>query len=167
MKLSKGDSKKSIFREVNNIFNIDFNKSDRAAIATRVEKMTHFIKDRKFTSYKEKLKFNKQEFFYDVVDLDNINIDNINNILKRWSVNKDLNEYHSTVKFLENEIKEKSEALKKLKKNELERICKEYFKNDYERRFKVTIQTMISALVGEENVLQEITNFKRLQRVSI
>lgn len=53
-----------------------------------------------------------------------------------------------------------------MKRNELDRICKEYFKNDYERRFIVPLETMLSALVGEEKLLYEMSNYKRMQRVN-
>lgn len=165
MKLTTGDSKRSIFKDVKNLFSTDLSLYDKNCIATRIEKMTHLIKDRKFSYYREMLRAKKQDFFINVVDLDNINIDKINYILKKWSSDKDLNEYHSTVKFLEDEINEKTDTLKKMKRNELDRICKEYFKNDYERRFKVPIETMLSALVGEENLLYEVSNYKRMLRV--
>ncbi len=42
-----------------------------------------------------------------------------------------------------------------LKKNEIIRITKEFLENDYERRFKVTFNVVLSALVGEYNMLKE------------
>jgi hypothetical protein len=165
MKLTTGDSKKSIFKEVRNMINTDFVKQGKNAIVSRVEKMTHLIRDRRFSSYKDIFKNKNTNIFLNVVDLDNLKLDTINYILNTWSVDKDLNENYSTIKFLEDELKAKTEELKQMKKNELERICREYFKNDYERRFKVPIEVIMSALVGDENLLFEIGNYKRLQRV--
>ncbi len=163
--MTSGDTKKSIFREVKNLFSTDLSNYDKKFIVNRVEKMTRLIRDRKFSSYKELVKAKKQDFFLNVVDLDNVNIDKINYILKMWSVDKDLSEFYSTLKFLEDEIKEKTDSLKQMKRNELDRIYREYLKNDYERRFKVPIEIMLSALVGEENLLYEVANYKRMQRV--
>jgi hypothetical protein len=79
--------------------------------------MTHLMKERKFSSYRELMKTRKHDTFIDVVYLDNINVDTINYILTKWSADKDLNEYSSTVKHLEIEVKEKTEALKQIKRN--------------------------------------------------
>ena len=42
-----------------------------------------------------------------------------------------------------------------LKKKEMNRIIKEFLENDYERRFKVTYEIVLSALVGEYNMIRE------------
>ncbi len=165
MKLSTGDTKKSIFRDVKNIFDTDFKRFNKNAIAIRVEKMTDLIKERRISSLRETLKNSKRDTFINEIDLDNINVDTINFILNQWNSDKDLNEYNSTVKYIEFEISNKTETIKQMKRNELNRVCKEYFKNDYERRFKVPIETIIAALVGEENFIYEITNYKKMQRV--
>lgn len=44
-----------------------------------------------------------------------------------------------------------------LKRNEMNRLIKEFNMNDYERRFKTTRFIVISALIGEENTNMEIT----------
>jgi len=48
-----------------------------------------------------------------------------------------------------------------MKKAEMERINKEFYSNDYERRYNITLEGMISAIVGEDNVLEEIGKQRR------
>ena len=43
----------------------------------------------------------------------------------------------------------------------MERINKEFYSNDYERRYNITLEGMISAIVGEDNVLEEIGKQRR------
>jgi len=51
-----------------------------------------------------------------------------------------------------------------MKKSELDRINKEYLINDYERRFKVPHEVIISALIGEDNTSNEYARQKREQK---
>jgi hypothetical protein len=52
-----------------------------------------------------------------------------------------------------------------IKRTEMDRVFKEFLTNDYERRFKVTKNIVISALIGEENVTDELTRQAREQKV--
>jgi hypothetical protein len=52
-----------------------------------------------------------------------------------------------------------------LRRNEMNRIMKEFNTNDYERRFKTTRFSVISALMGEENTIAELNRQKREQKV--
>jgi hypothetical protein len=52
-----------------------------------------------------------------------------------------------------------------MKRNELNRINKEFYTNEYQRRFNVTQEEMISALIGVDNTSNEIIRQKREQRV--
>lgn len=55
--------------------------------------------------------------------------------------------------------------LAEIKKNELIRINFEFIKNNYERRFNISHEEIISVIVGEENALNEITKQKRELKV--
>jgi hypothetical protein len=51
------------------------------------------------------------------------------------------------------------------KNEELERISKEFLMKDYERRFSISIDQVISALIGEDQTAAEFAHQGRLQRV--
>lgn len=51
------------------------------------------------------------------------------------------------------------------KKRELNRISKEYLTNDYERRYNVPQETVISAICGEDNMNAEYSRLIREQKV--
>ena len=71
-----------------------------------------------------------------------------------------------------NEMKEREKKLSNiqnflahLKKTEINRIMFEYMKKDYQRRFSVTHEEIISVIVGEDNTPSELTKIKREQNV--
>jgi len=53
------------------------------------------------------------------------------------------------------------------KKRELNRISKEYLTNDYERRYNISQETVISAICGEDNMNAEFSRLIREQKVFI
>ena len=55
--------------------------------------------------------------------------------------------------------------IKNLKINELNRINKEFLLNDYERRFEVNLEKIISVLMGEEFISKEFSLKLTKQRV--
>ena len=66
---------------------------------------------------------------------------------------------------LEKEYDSFKGVLKKLKREELDRLCKEFLVNDYERRFNVNQTSIISAIAGEENVNKELFRQNKEERV--
>ena len=60
---------------------------------------------------------------------------------------------------------DKKENIKKIvhnmKKTEMNRIFNEYLKNDYFKRFKVEKTVVLSALIGEDNVMPELNKHAR------
>jgi len=66
------------------------------------------------------------------------------------------------------EIKESDlkNCLREMKTAELERINNEFLTKGYERRFNVTLEIVISAIVGESNAGTELIKLSRLQKVS-
>lgn len=61
-------------------------------------------------------------------------------------------------------ILNKSEILF-LKRNEINRINKEYLTNDYERRYGETQNIIVAAIFGEDNMSAEYSRILREQRV--
>ncbi len=49
----------------------------------------------------------------------------------------------------------------KLRKKEMDRIFEEYLRNDYFQRFKVEKNVVLSALIGEDNILPELNKQMR------
>jgi hypothetical protein len=103
------------------------------------------------------------------------------NVIEQYKEDNILDlEQNFTMKTIENYIKEKSlldketgrlmgivqeydqketvlrELLEKLKLNELNRLLKEFFRHDYERRFNTNRNFVIAALIGEENTQNEL-----------
>jgi len=71
--------------------------------------------------------------------------------LKNKNELEDLEVYLQLKKLKECILKE----IEILKKKEMNRIMREFLENDYERRFKVSFEIVLSALVGEYNMLRE------------
>ena len=58
---------------------------------------------------------------------------------------------------LEHKVNQLKERMDELKVQELSRVFKEFIQYDYEKRYRVTIETMTSALVGEEMTLLDLS----------
>ena len=82
------------------------------------------------------------------------------NVIKKLDDEKKIknkNEQENLEVFLQ--LKKLKECILKeieiLKKKEMNRIMREFLENDYERRFKVSFEIVLSALVGEYNMIRE------------
>jgi hypothetical protein len=53
------------------------------------------------------------------------------------------------------------------KRAELSRISKEFLTNDFERRYNVSQNSVVSAICGEDNMNQELSRVMREQKVII
>ena len=84
---------------------------------------------------------------------------------KKGEINQNTLENVNLIKELENEESELKSKISSLKRNEMERIFKEYLFHDYERRFNTKKQVIISALIGEENTIKELGRQSRERRV--
>jgi len=51
-----------------------------------------------------------------------------------------------------------------LKSNELIRIINEFIHNDYQRRFNVKLETVVAAIIGEDNLINEMPKLKEIQK---
>jgi hypothetical protein len=69
------------------------------------------------------------------------------------------------IRDLEKQHQEIKEELNELKQKELKRINKEFLINDYKRRFNVSQETVISAIIGEDNAANELIKQMRDQKV--
>jgi hypothetical protein len=97
-------------------------------------------------------RYKKENNLYD----ENLNIKKIQDLMKnRAGLADDKIEYIKTVQDLESDIKTLQSEMQIMRRNELDRINKEFYTNDYERRFKVNLEGIISALIGEDNTPNE------------
>ena len=96
---------------------------------------------------------------------DNLNMKKIELIMqKKGQLGEDAIEYIKTVTDLETQLKNLQLFMINMKRNELSRVNKEFYTNDYERRYKVSQEIMISSLIGEDNTPNELSRQKRDQR---
>jgi len=68
------------------------------------------------------------------------------------------------VKELQNSINDLKLKLERLKSKELKRINKEFLSNNYQRRYNITQEEVISAIVGEDNTIKEYAKFVKDQK---
>ena len=92
--------------------------------------------------------------------IDNFKLDYPKNILSDEST-KIIKE----IKKLEKSEEEITKEMHNLRTNELKRINKEFLINDYTRRFKITQESVISALIGEDLTESEYNILKKEQNV--
>jgi hypothetical protein len=96
---------------------------------------------------------------------DNLNMKKIEQIMKKkGQLGEDAMEYIKCVTELESQLKNIQNLMMTMKKTELARVNKEFYTNDYERRYKVSQENMISALIGEDNTPNELSRQKRDQK---
>ena len=87
----------------------------------------------------------------------------VQEIVKKSEIHISQNQMEKLIKYFSlckrrDEIKEFQE---KLKKKEMNRNFEEYLKNDYFQRFKVEKNVVLSALIGEDNILPELNKQMR------
>lgn len=68
------------------------------------------------------------------------------------------------IKLLDKTIKEFKEGMDARKKEELDRLNSEFFKNNYQRRFGVSQEIVISAIIGEDFMIHELFREKKKQK---
>jgi uncharacterized radical SAM superfamily protein len=67
------------------------------------------------------------------------------------------------INIIKNEIENLDNEIKQLKKDEIKRIFNEFFKNNYKERFKVIIDIVLSALIGENEKDKELIKYTKFQ----
>jgi hypothetical protein len=106
-----------------------------------------------------------------------INKDELNELYTIKSVSKQLDivrsssqhsmEMFSKLKELENNLKLIHKEIEEIKNKELKRISNEFLTNEYGRRFGVSEENVISAMIGEENAYEEYGKFIKEQKVLV
>ena len=92
-------------------------------------------------------------------------IDNIINEGSNSVIDNNTNKYIQTIQNKKNYIKGIQSHIDELKNNQLERINKEFLNNNYQRRFNVPLFVVVSALVGEERLEQEMSKIQKESRM--
>ncbi len=127
-----------------------------------------------FDTYEQfKLRRDQDEINGKVTNLSNPNyippvlkLKDVQDIVKKSEIHISHSQMEKLIKYFSlckrrDEIKNFRE---KLKKNEMKRIFEEYLKNDYYQRFKVEKNVVLSALIGEDNILPELNKQMRLAK---
>jgi hypothetical protein len=100
---------------------------------------------------------------------ENLSIKQISSMLQNskniMNLDQDSFVYLKAIKQLENEEANISKTLNEMQRAELMRINNEFLFNDYERRFKVTQEEVVSALIGEDYTPFEYNKLIREQKV--
>ena len=86
---------------------------------------------------------------------------NKNNSISKLK-NKDAVELIEEYKNLNKKLKEMKKMQEKNKKNEMDRIFNEYLRNNYYQRYNVEKNVVLSALIGEDNINNELN--KQIKR---
>ena len=90
----------------------------------------------------------------------------ISKIIDKKNMNykkKDISE-PDTIEVLKKRIKETEAEVDTMKKNETNRIFKEFITNDYQNKYNVTIDVILSALFGEHKKNIELNRFIRFKK---
>ena len=104
--------------------------------------------------------FNKQ------MDEPKYNIKNIGEYLSRnEKLGEESFELIHKIKELEILYEKNKKHLTEMKRQELDRIAKEFLLNDYERRYNVSHKVVVSAIAGEDNSTIELIRHSREQKV--
>jgi hypothetical protein len=97
---------------------------------------------------------------------DKINIRKIEEFInKRDKVAEENGDLINKIQGLQALYDKSRKELSQMKRNELNRIGREFLLNDYERRYKVSQNIIISAITGEDNTSTELARQNREQKV--
>lgn len=103
------------------------------------------------------------------IDDDNSNKFSMKNLVetinKREKLDEGAMEMVNVISELESQLEKLKREAKGMKRRELSRIGKEFISSDYERRFKIDLQSLISALVGEDNSHSEMNSLMKEKKV--
>ena len=80
-----------------------------------------------------------------------------NNDNKKKEINEELLELYNKRKEIENNYIKLKNDIQNMIKNELDRLCKCFYKEDYAAKYNVDQNTVISAIIGEENARNELS----------
>jgi hypothetical protein len=150
-----GNKEKLLLMEDNNspLYNKDYSifKTTKTSPSNNNENLDEYIYK---NSKKKKYKINEFEKYFELSNKPNNNIYRGNDTLK--------SDEYQTYFNLSNNLFELKQEKDKLKLNEMDRIFKEFQKNNYKQRYQVEKKVVISALIGEDNLETEM--FKQSKR---
>ena len=99
-------------------------------------------------------------------NLININLKKIEEVFSSKNIlNDELKHFLFKLKEMEKKYEDEKFQLAIKRKNELNRIGREFLLNDYKRRFNTDLRTVISAIAGEDSVNYEILKLERDKKV--
>ena len=95
-----------------------------------------------------------------------LKLKDVQEIIKNSEIHISPSQMEILIKYLSLNAKRKDikKIQHKLRKNEMDRIFEEYLRNDYYQRFKVEKNVVLSALIGEDNILPELNKQMRQAR---
>jgi hypothetical protein len=106
-------------------------------------------------------KFKEENFIIEKITLKSVE----EFLSKRVKIDDETNEFVAHIKSYEKVEDELKKQLEQMKRSEMDRLFKEFMKNDYERRYNTTRNIVISALIGEENMVNELSRQMRVSKV--
>jgi len=150
---------------INNSFNIGKNRNKNKTFFQSIQNQKLNLNS--FKKFQHKNNFSNDLFDNNLFELTstvpNLKLNEMEKLIKNRK-RKITDEQMKKLIEYQNKIKEK-ENLKNfyenLKKNEMNRIFDEYLKNNYYQRFKVEKNVVLSALIGEDNILPELNKQAR------
>ena len=149
------NKEKHLLMEDNNShsYNKDYSifKTTKTSPSNNNENLDEYIYK---NSKKKQYKINEFEKYFELNNKSNNKICKLNDTLKT-------DEYQAYFN-LSNNLFELKQEKDKLKLNEMDRIFKEFQKNNYKQRYQVEKKVVISALIGEDNLEAEM--FKQSKR---
>ena len=126
-----------------------------------------------YLQYKIRRDQNGENFHSKNINLSNSNLippvlklKDVQEIIKNSEIHISPSQMEILIKYLSLNAKRKDikKIQHKLRKNEMDRIFEEYLRNDYYQRFKVEKNVVLSALIGEDNILPELNKQMRQAR---
>lgn len=161
MSLEINDIRNEIIKEKTILKGSFGNKNNNKPVdlfKTKLEQQKNLYKERKYYAI---------EYGTDAKDdLPSRSIKLVNQWLaQREKIDEDTQLKLNVIERLHSKQKEIEGEMRKLRNAEMERIFKEFILNNYENRYQVSIETVISALVGEVNKDREMVKFNRTKKI--
>ena len=133
------DDNEDNVEKTNEIINNNKSLSVKAKLVLRLEKETKLLeRGKKKDVYRDLVKkFKGSENKFEIINMPEIFM----------------------IKKLENKIKKAREELLELKRNEINRIIKCFLENNYENKYHTNIETVLAALIGEDEKDTEMNRY--------
>ena len=93
---------------------------------------------------------------------DDIKLSEMN--IKSWNIPKKIIEKSKKMEKVKYSLEVMKNQIETDEKNEVKRLCKEFLFNDYEKKYKVCIETIIGALYGELHMDDMLNLFNKIKK---